>query len=458
MESSRDPMRILLLNQAFHPDVVSTAQMAKDLADHLALRGHIVTAVASRSIYGQQGAVLPKREHIPVTAEPPGPTPPPAPTYPTPFIQVYRVGASIFGKAGIIARIADFAFFYLLALWRILTLPHQDVLVCFTTPPFISLVGLISKRLRRSKAVYWVMDLYPDLPVACGVLKPRALSTRFFEAFNRYLLRRSDATVVLGRCMRDRVLAKHVPYYGVHLIPVWSDLQPQPLGETAHPDSELRKLYSPDDAFTVMYSGNLGIGHDAQTMCRAMLRLKDRKDIRFVFVGGGKRRKEVQQFIDEHQLTSARWYDYQPREKLADSLAAADLHLISLKEGVEGIMVPSKLFGIMAVARPSIFIGHPSSEIARVLAEFDSGLTIREGDDAGLAQAIERFAADRARTARMGLNARHGLEGRYDRDTACQMWVDLLEALAAGRLSARRAPAHDTGPDPAEPAPEPSAS
>lgn len=419
-------MRVLLLNQAFHPDVVSTAQMGKDLADHLALRGHTVTAVASRSIYGQQGAVLPGRETIPVAA------PPDAATPPTP-IQVYRVGASIFGKAGIIARIADFALFYMLALFRILTLPRQDVVVCLTTPPFIALAGLISRRLRRSRAAYWVMDLYPDLPVACGVFKPRALPTRFFEALNRFLLRRSDATVVLGRCMRDRVLAKHIPADRIHFIPVWSDLQPQP--DSASRGSELRALYSPDNAFTVMYSGNLGLGHDAQTMCRAMLRLRHRTDIRFIFVGGGKRRREVERFIEEQQLAGAMWYDYQPREKLADSLAAADLHLISLKEGVEGIMVPSKLFGIMAVARPSIFIGHPSSEIARVIAESESGLTIREGDDAGLAAAIESFAADRARTVRLGQNARRGLEGRYDRDTACRMWADLLESLVAGRVA-----------------------
>lgn len=433
-------MRILLLNQAFHPDVVSTAQMGKDLADHLALRGHLVTAVASRSIYGQQGAVLPKRERFEVAGNPPGHPIPSGPTYPRPLIQVYRVGASIFGKAGILARIADFALFYALALLRILTLPRQDVIICFTTPPFIALVGLIARLFRGSRAVYWVMDLYPDLPVACGVLKPRALPTRFFEALNRFLLRRSDAVVVLGRCMRDRVLSKGVAPGHVHLIPVWSDLEPQP-GSSSR-GSELRNLYSPDDAYTVMYSGNLGIGHEAQTLCRAMLRLKHRTDIRFVFVGGGKRRKEVQQFIDQHGLANATWYDYQPREKLADSLAAADLHLISLKEGVEGIMVPSKLFGIMAVARPSIFIGHPSSEIARVLQESDSGLTIREGDDAGLAAAIESLAADSSRAARMGRNARAGLDHRYDRDTACRLWAELLERLAGPRTSpATHAPA-----------------
>lgn len=423
-------MRVLLLNQAFHPDVVSTAQMGKDLADHLTRRGHTVTAVASRSIYGQQGAVLPKREDIPVEGG---------------VIRVRRVGASVFGKAGIIARIADFALFYMLATLRILTLPKQDVVVCYTTPPFIALVGLVTRLLRRSKAVYWVMDLYPDLPVACGVMKPSALSTRFFEGLNRFLLRRSNATVVLGRCMRDRVIGKKVDAGHVHFIPVWSDLQAVPIEEArAAAANPLRNLYSPDGAFTVMYSGNLGLGHETGTMCDAALRLRDREDIRFVFVGGGKRRGEVEGFIKKHDLPNAKWYEYQPREKLADSLAAADLHLISLKEGVEGIMVPSKLFGIMAVARPSVFVGHPSSEISRVLAESDSGVTIREGDGAGLAAAILGFAGDRARAARMGANARRGLEGRYDRDTACRMWVELLEGLVDGRRPVPRAPGSET--------------
>lgn len=414
-------MHIVLLNQAFHPDVVATAQMSKDLADELVRRGHTVTAVASRSIYGQRGAVLPKREAID-------------------GIDVRRPGFSLFGKAGYAARIVDFGFFYLLAMLRVLTLRKPDVVVSFTTPPFIALTGVLSRWLRGAHAVYWVMDLYPDLPVACGVMGRRSPFTWFFERVNRFLLRRSDVDVVLGRCMHDRVVAKKVRPEKLRLIPVWADVAG--IDGSARDQSPFRTQWWLGDAFTVMYSGNFGIGHDAATICRAMELLKDRDDIKFVFVGGGKRRAEVERFIADRSLGNALWHDYVPRGMLGQSLAAADVHLISLKEGVEGIMVPSKLFGIMAAARPSIFVGHPDSEIARVLAEHACGVTVREGDAQGLVDAILRMKGDAAGRAEMGRRAREALPGRYDRATATRQWADLLEGLCRGKAAEARA-AHE---------------
>ncbi len=405
-------MHVILLNQAFYPDVVATAQMGKDLADELVARGHRVSAVASRSIYGRSGAVLPRRDRVD-------------------GIEIRRVGASLFGKTGYAARIADFALFYALALWRVLTMPRADVVVCYTTPPFVALVGLLSRLLRGSRAVYWVMDLYPDLPVACGVMRERAYATRAFERLNRFLLARSDVSVVLGRCMRERVLAKGVPAARVRLIPVWADTAGiRPLPHEANP---ARAGLAPAGEFVVMYSGNLGLGHDARTLCEAMAIVQDEApSVRFEFVGGGKRRGEVEAFIRDRGLRNARWSDYVPRERLGESLAAADLHLISLKEGVEGIMVPSKLFGIMAAGRASIFVGHPGSEIARVLTESGGGLVIREGDARGLADAIRDLSVDRARLDRMGADAARALAGAYDKPTACRAWCDLLEGLVPG--------------------------
>ncbi|MCC6428029.1 MAG: glycosyltransferase family 4 protein [Phycisphaerales bacterium] len=430
------PMHVLLLNQAFYPDVVATAQHGKDLADELIRRGHRVTAVASRSIYGKSGAVLAKNEDLQVPGAPPGAHP----------IRIRRVGASIFGKAGYAARIADFAFFYLLAFTKVISTDRPDVVVSFTTPPFIGLVGIVNRWLRGSKAVYWVMDLYPDLPVACGVMKPASLSTRFFERVNRFILKHSDLSVVLGRCMRDRVLDKGTPASHVRMIPIWSDITG--MDPIAPADNPVRaSMGIPPTDVVVMYSGNFGIGHDAQTLCRSMTTLQKEPGLRFEFVGGGKRRGEVEKYIKEHSLPNVRWHDYAPREKLGPSLAAGDIHLISLKEGVEGIMVPSKLMGIMAVGRPSIFIGNPTSEVARVLLETRSGLVVREGDDAALTAAIRQLAADPNLRQRMGDNARRALHGQYDADTACDSWITLLEEVVGdkGQPATNDAPAAAAG-------------
>jgi glycosyltransferase involved in cell wall biosynthesis len=401
-------MHVLFLNQAFYPDIVATAQMGRDLADELIRRGHRVSAVASRSLYGSRGAVLPKRETVD-------------------GIEIHRVGAAVFGKRGYAARTVDFALFYLLAARKVLMGARPDVVVSYTTPPFVALTGLACRLFRGSRAVYWVMDLYPDLPVACGVMRPEAPTTALFERLNRFLLRHSDVNVVLGRCMRERVLAKGIPEERVREIPMWSDIGGlQAIERDASP---YRTEWSLGDAFTVMYSGNFGIGHEAGTICRAMSRLQKRPDIRFLFVGGGQRREEVEHYIREHGIANAAWHNYVPRNRLSQSLVAADVHLISLKEGVEGIMVPSKLFGIMASGRPSIFIGHPDSEVARLLSQHGCGITIREGDDAGLTTSILRLKQDPQLVAEMGLRARRAVPGRFDRDTVTGRFADLLESL-----------------------------
>lgn len=403
-------MHVVLLNQPFYPDVVATAQMGKDLADELVRRGHTVTAVASRSIYGQTGAALPKRETID-------------------GIEVRRLGVSIFGKKGIAARVADFALFHALAAVRVVTLKKPDVVVSYTTPPFIAVVGLIARLVRGSRAVYWVMDLYPDVPVACGVMKERSLLTRMFERLSRVLLRRSDVSVVLGRCMQERVLSKGIPAEKVKLIPVWADLTG--ISGVERDRSPYREKWGLGDAFTVMYSGNFGIGHDATTICDAMLRLKDRDDIKWVFVGSGKRKKEVLAFIERHGLKNAQWREYVPREELGLSLAAADVHLISIKEGVEGLVVPSKLLGILAAGRASIYVGSPSAETARVLNESGAGVCVREGEGEKLAAAVLRYKDDPALLAETGARARREIAGKYDMQTATRMWADLLEEVVA---------------------------
>jgi len=403
-------MRVVLLNQPFYPDVVATAQMGKDLADELIARGHEVHAIASRSIYGHRGATLPKSETID-------------------GILIHRVGASLFGRRGLAARAMDFLLFYVLATLRLLTLPRPDVIVAFTTPPMIALAAHLTRRIRGSRVVYWVMDLYPDVPVAVGMWSAGAPHVRLFEWINRRLLRRSDAVVVLGRCMRTRVLDKGVDPALVRLIPVWpvdaAGIEPVEPGA-----NRVRAEWGiANDTVVVMYSGNLGLAHEAGTICRAMERLKDDPRIRFEFIGGGNRRAEVEAFIHKRGLANARYHDYQPVDRLSESLGAGDVHLISVRQGLEGLIVPSKLYGIMAAARPILYIGSPESEVALMVRESGCGALIGEGDDEELARQIRRLADDPNTRRAMGVRGREALVGKYDPASSCRAWAELLESL-----------------------------
>ncbi|MEM8757976.1 MAG: glycosyltransferase family 4 protein [Planctomycetota bacterium] len=408
-------MRVLLINQVFWPDVAATAQHADDLARHLAEHGHEVHAIASRSVYGKKGAALPKRETISVDGA----------DHP---INVHRVGQSLFGKASIAARALDFGLFYLAATAKALTVKKPDAVVCFTTPPFIALLGWFIRLTRGSAFVYWLMDMYPDVAVACGVMKPASPMTRFFEAVNRFCLRKADATVVLGRCMKQRVLDKGIDPKTVHHIGVWSE--PAEVSPAPRADNPYRQEWDLGDRFVVMYSGNFGLGHDVHTMLDAAKKLRDNNAVRFLFVGGGKKKPIVEAFVRDHGLTNCTLADYQPRENLGSSLSVADLHLASILSGVEGLVVPCKLFGIMAAERPCAFIGSADSELSRVLAENDAGFTVPEGDSDALVGIILDLAERPERAAELGANARAALASAYSREHACEQWRTLLESVA----------------------------
>ncbi len=402
-------MRVLMINQVFYPDVAATAQHGHDLARYLVSQGHQVTAIASRSLYGQKGAALPAKETVD-------------------GIEIRRVGRSFFGKSSIIARVADFVYFYIAATLRALFLPRHDVVICFTTPPFISLSGRIIRFFKRTKVVYWVMDLYPDAPIAVGVMREKSLASRFLEWVNRSCLKSSDMNVVLGRCMQDRVLAKGVDPSNISLIGVWSDQ------EEVHPvprnENTFRKKWDVGDRMLVMYSGNLGFGHDVVTFLESAKSLRNDDRIRFAFVGGGKKKPEVEAYVHEHALEkTCILAPYQPREELDELLSAADAHLVSLLEGAEGIMVPCKLFGILAAGRPALFIGSNQSEIALVIEENNCGKLVRQGDSESLTKAIVEYAANPEERIAAGDRARSAIVQHHSMQQRCEAWRKLLEDL-----------------------------
>jgi colanic acid biosynthesis glycosyl transferase WcaI len=310
-----------------------------------------------------------------------------------------------------------------------LTLPKHDVVICFTTPPFIAMVGRILRLVKGTRCVYWVMDLYPDLPIACGVMRPGSLASRFFESVNRSCLRAADADVVLGRCMADLVRSKGVPEDRIRMIGVWSDQEEvKPVPREAN---SYRRDWNIGDRTLIMYSGNFGIGHDVDTFLNAARELQNDDRIRFAFVGGGKKKEQVERFVHEHGLESTCVIaPYQPRERLDELLSAADAHLVSLLEGVEGIMVPSKLFGILAAGRPAIFIGNERSEISQVIVENECGASVRQGDVDSLTSMIRGYADDPESCRKAGELARLALVEEHGAIHRLAAWRELLQELA----------------------------
>jgi glycosyltransferase involved in cell wall biosynthesis len=400
------PMKVLLLNQVFWPDVAATAQHGHDLGRYLAQHGVQVTALASRSLYSETGKALPREGGVD-------------------GIRVVRAGQSRFGKTALAARAFDFVSFYLAALWKAIWLPRQDIVVCFTTPPFIAFVGILLRWLKGTKVVCWTMDLYPDVPVAAGVLRRGSLAHSLFDAVDRFSLRHADRVVVLGRCMQQRLLEKGVDPKRMEVINVWADgdeVSVRPIEGNA-----LRTAWQLGDRFVIEYSGNFGIGHDGETMYRAMQATRANDSIRWVIVGGGTKRGELEAFVMTHDIVNAVLKPYQPREALGELLSLGNVHLVSVAENFSGLLVPSKFYGVLAAARPVLYVGPRESEVARVIEESKCGLVIEQGDSAGLVKAIETLHADPQLAQAMGRRAREVFERTFTRSLACERWLRLLQ-------------------------------
>jgi colanic acid biosynthesis glycosyl transferase WcaI len=398
------PVKTLLLNQYFHPDLSATAQIATDLANDLAASGVEVSALASRGNY-LGGPALPRRERYS-------------------GVEVVRTSATSFGKRTLLHRATDYASFYVTASAALARLPRHDVIIALTTPPLIAAAGLIGKALKGSKVVYWVQDLYPEVALALGALESGSIA-RMMSAMSRTAMRRSDCVVTLGDAMRDRCIASGAAPERTVVIPNWSDADA--IRPVQPHDNPLRNELAQGARTLVMYSGNMGRGHDVPTLLEAARRLRERADIAFVFIGDGAKRVDVE--VAARELPNVRLVPYQPRDQLAFSLSAGDLHLIALSPELEGLMEPSKLYGIMAAGRPALFVGPSRSEVAATIVRERCGRVHANGDAAGLAASIAELADDNLQRRAMGERARAALVARYSRRVATSRFRSVLESL-----------------------------
>jgi len=278
------------------------------------------------------------------------------------------------------------------------------------------------------------MDLHPDASLALGKLSPRHPVVARLQRLSDLVYRQADAVVVLGPYMADRIVAKGARADRVITIPVWSRRdEVYPLPRRGHP---LRESLGVADRFVAMYSGNLGLAHCFDEFLEAARRLRDRPDIVFLFVGNGPRLAEVREARERESLTNVRLLDYFPREQLHASLSMADVHLISMRREMTGVVVPGKLYGAMASGRPALFVGPEHCESADTIRQADCGLTVRLGDVDGLVDALTRLAADPDLALGMGERGRAGFLAAYEREGCCSRWSRLFANLNfAGKRS-----------------------
>ena len=345
-------MKILLLNQCFYPDVVSTAQHLTDLATELSARGHDVTVIASDRGYDNADLRFPRRESWN-------------------NVQIIRIPSLSLGKSSRWRRALNFGSFAIVCALRLLLLPRFDVVVALTSPPLISFLAALLVKVKAGRFCFWVMDLNPDEAIAAGWLNERSSVARLLQWMLRYSLKHAAHTIVLDRFMRERVLAKGAEPECVSIVPPWA--HDDAVCFSAEGREAFRSQHGLADRFVVMYSGNHSPCHPLDTLLDAALSLKDRHDIGFCFVGGGSEHAKVKNFAQSHELRNVNCLPYQPLSELSHSLSAADLHVVVMGDEFVGIVHPCKIYNIRSLGTPALYIGPTESHVTDIASDNQTG-------------------------------------------------------------------------------------
>jgi colanic acid biosynthesis glycosyl transferase WcaI len=401
--------QLIFINRYFHPDQSASSQLLSDLAFALAEAQRDILILTSRQCYDDPDARLPSYE---VRGQ----------------VKVHRLAGTRFGRTALLGRSIDYFSFYVSMVVTLLKLARAgDTIVAMTDPPMIGMLARPIAWLKGCRLINWLQDLYPEVALAVGTPFLTPTVVKIIKRFRDRSLRAADCNVVISTAMAEKVSTLDIKKERIQLIHNWVDdrvLSPIP----AH-DNPLRQAWALQDKFVVGYSGNLGRAHDIETILQASVELID-SQILFLCIGGGTQYDALKKATEKRGLMQLfRFMPYQSATDLSYSLSAADLHWVSHKPEFDGLLFPSKFYGIAAVGRGIIAITSGQSELAKLVSEYQCGLVIEQGNGKALALELKRLRHAPELCSTMGTHARAMLNARFTRAQAIKTWMQTLQTI-----------------------------
>ncbi|MDA7881478.1 glycosyltransferase family 4 protein [Akkermansiaceae bacterium] len=371
---SKTPKHLLLISQVYVPDPAAVGQYMADVAEEMTGQGWQVTVFTSNRGYDDPSQEFPASEVVN-------------------GVTIKRLPFSSFGKKTILTRLIGQSIFCLQAMIRGIFLPNVSSILVTTSPPIGGVVGWIISLIRRVPFNFWVMDLNPDQAIAQGVVGPNSLPARVFDFFNRRLLKRASSIIALDGFMAENV-RKKTPNLEekIHVIPPWP--LEQALEIVPKDENPFIKKHQLEGKFVLMYSGNHSPVHPLETFLDAARELADDDRFIFFFIGGGKGKKAVDDFIANKEPGQVLSLPYQPLDQIKYSLSAADIHLVSMGAPMIGCVHPCKFYGSMSLAKPILYLGPSDSHIGKVIEETSAGWQIDQGNTSGMVATIKVASSD----------------------------------------------------------------
>jgi colanic acid biosynthesis glycosyl transferase WcaI len=406
-------VKVCFFNRSYWPDQAATGQLLTELSEDLVSRyGTEVTVVAGRPLNaahaetGSRWSMVSREMHH--------------------GVDIRRANGTRMRPSRFAARASNYVSYFAAATAASIAVGRPDVVVSLTDPPIVGLAALWTARRTGARFVFLCEDIFPEVATLIEDFQNRAVNATL-DRINRSLLRHADGIVALGDRMRRRLVEeKGADPARVHVIHNWADCDAIVPGPK---DNAFAREHGLVDRFVLMHSGNVGLSQNLDVLIEAADRLRSKERLTIAIVGDGSKRAALEAMTVARGLTNVRFFPYQPKALLHDSFAAADVFLVSLKAGIEGFIVPSKVYGILAAGRPYIAATDPTSEPAQIARESGCGLVAAPGDPAALAEAIATMHDDPAMTRDMGGRARL-VARQYDRKVAVQAYHDLFERVA----------------------------
>lgn len=403
------PTRVVILNQYYVPDVASTGHLLHELAVELAQLGFEVEVLTGRPSYGPPDTW----QECPLREEVDG-------------VKVRRLKVARFDKNNLFGRAFNYLTFFIPMILNVLFKSRHDTVYLYTTnPPFLGAIGWFVSLFRRHHYVTLLHDAHPQLGVWVGTFKKGSLIERVWMGLNRRKYKRTKEAIVLCTAAK-KLVAETYPIESdhIHVIPNWADgedLFPKPKHE-----SEIAREQGFVDDFILLYSGNMGLYYDFETVLGAA-KLLENEPFKLVLVGGGGKKTQIEEHIKQHKLSNVILLPYQPFDKLNDSLNACDASLVTIAKGIEGISFPSKLYTSLAVGKAIVALSEEWSELREIVQGTKCGVWSALGDAEGLAQKLRVLIHDKHKTAQMGASARRVFEEGYTRQVCAAKYAEVLK-------------------------------
>lgn len=397
---------IVLVSQVFYPNTCATSSLMTELALHLQDENNKLTVLCGFPS-GIDKQTVDRYENFK-------------------GIDIYRCGITIDSKAGLLQRIISYEFYLIHAAWKLTFLKGKDIIIGVTNPPFLSILLMVVSMITGCGYYFIVHDVYPEGLVAVGKLQEQSFITKIWRTLNRYSYQKAIKLIALGRDMKELLIQNYgIESKKIEYIPNWNiipTMLPIPFEK-----NEIARDWGIQDKFVVQYSGNMGLWHDIDTFILAAAQLQTNSNIQFLFIGNGIRKQKAFQLAQKLKITNIIWMDFVSKEKLSTSLTCAHVALISLNTGLEGIAVPSKLYGILGAGRAILAQVPVKSEIAYTINEEECGFVVPPGDVDGLVNRICQLERDRDLTSKMGIRSFQAYKSKYTIETITKQFQKILE-------------------------------